>query len=34
MITMHVILVEKPERKKPLGRLRHRGEDNIKMCPK
>jgi len=23
------ILVEKPERKRPLGRLRHRWEDNI-----
>jgi len=25
------ILVEKPERKRPLGRTRHRREDNIKM---
>jgi hypothetical protein len=25
------ILVQKPEGKKPLGRLRHRCEDNIKM---
>ena len=25
------ILVEKPERKRPLGRLRRRWEDNIKM---
>jgi hypothetical protein len=25
------ILVEKPEKKKPLGRLKHRWEDNIKM---
>jgi len=25
------ILVGKPERKRPLGRLRHRWEDNIKM---
>jgi hypothetical protein len=34
MINMHVILVGKPERKKPLGRLGHRGEDNIKMYSK
>jgi len=25
------ILVGKPEKKKPLGRLKHRWEDNIKM---
>jgi hypothetical protein len=25
------ILVEKPEGRRPLGRLRHRWEDNIKM---
>jgi hypothetical protein len=25
------VLVRKPERKRPLGRLRHRWEDNIKM---
>jgi hypothetical protein len=25
------VLVEKPEEKKPLGRPRRRGEDNIKM---
>jgi hypothetical protein len=25
------VLVEKPERKRPLGRLRLRWEDNIKM---
>jgi hypothetical protein len=25
------VLVEKPEGKRPLGRLRHRWEDNIKM---
>ena len=25
------VLVEKPERKRPLGRSRHRWEDNIKM---
>jgi hypothetical protein len=28
------ILVWKPEGKRPLGRLRHRWEDNIKMEPK
>ena len=28
------ILVWKPERKRPLGRLRRRWEDNIKMEPK
>ena len=28
---MHRILVEKPEGKRPFGRLRHRWEDNIKM---
>ena len=26
------VLVEKPEGKSPLGRSRHRWEDNIKMC--
>jgi hypothetical protein len=26
------ILVGKPERKRPLGRSRHRWVDNIKMC--
>jgi len=28
---VHRILVGKPERKRPLGRPRHRWEDNIKM---
>jgi hypothetical protein len=28
---MYRVLVEKPDRKKPLGRPRHRWEDNIKM---
>ena len=28
---MHSVLVGKPEGKKPLGRPRHRCEDNIKM---
>jgi hypothetical protein len=28
---VHRVLVEKPEGKKPLGRPRHRWEDNIKM---
>jgi len=28
---VHRILVEKPEGKRPFGRLRHRWEDNIKM---
>ena len=28
---VHIILVMKPEGKKPLGRRRHRWEDNIKM---
>ena len=28
---MHRVLVRKPERKRPLGRPRHRREDNIKM---
>ena len=28
---MHRVLVEKPERKRPLGRPRSRWEDNIKM---
>ena len=28
---MHRVLVGKPEGKRPLGRLRSRGEDNIKM---
>jgi hypothetical protein len=27
----HSVLVGKPEGKRPLGRLRHRWEDNIKM---
>jgi hypothetical protein len=28
---VHQVLVEKPEGKQPLGRLRYRLEDNIKM---
>jgi hypothetical protein len=28
---MYRVLVGKPEEKRPLGRPRHRGEDNIKM---
>jgi len=28
---LHMVLVGKPERKKPLGRPRRRWEDNIKM---
>jgi hypothetical protein len=28
---VHRVLVGKPEGKRPLGRPRHRGEDNIKM---
>jgi hypothetical protein len=28
---MHMVLVGKPERKRPLGRPRRRWEDNIKM---
>jgi hypothetical protein len=28
---VHRVLVGKPEEKRPLGRPRHRGEDNIKM---
>jgi hypothetical protein len=28
------ILVCKPERKRPLGRLRHKWEDNIRMNPR
>ena len=28
---VHKVLVGKPERKKPLGRPRHRWEDNIKL---
>ena len=28
---VHKVLVGKPEGKRPLGRLRHRWEDNIKM---
>jgi hypothetical protein len=28
---LYRVLVEKPEGKKPLGRPRHRWEDNIKM---
>jgi hypothetical protein len=28
---MHKVLVGKPERKRSLGRTRHRWEDNIKM---
>ena len=28
---VHKVLVEKPERKRPLGRPRRRWEDNIKM---
>ena len=28
---VHRVLVEKPEEKSPLGRLRRRWEDNIKM---
>jgi hypothetical protein len=28
---VHRVLVEKPERKRPLGRPKHRWEDNIKM---
>ena len=28
---VHKVLVEKPEGKRPLGRLRHRWEGNIKM---
>jgi hypothetical protein len=31
VINVHRVLVEKPERKRPLGRPRHRWEDNIKM---
>jgi hypothetical protein len=31
MITAYRVLVRKPEWKRPLGRLRHRWEDNIKM---
>jgi hypothetical protein len=27
----HMVLVEKPERKRPLGRPRRRWDDNIKM---
>jgi len=30
-IGAHRVLVGKPERRKPLGRPRHRWEDNIKM---
>jgi hypothetical protein len=30
-IGVHRVLVRKPEGKRPLGRLRHRWEDNIKM---
>jgi len=29
---VHSFLVGKPERKRPLGRLRRRWEDNIKMA--
>ena len=28
---VHMVLVGKPEGRKPLGRPRHRWEDNIKM---
>jgi hypothetical protein len=28
---VYMVLVEKPKRKRPLGRPRHRWEDNIKM---
>jgi hypothetical protein len=28
---LYRVLVEKPKRKRPFGRLRHRWEDNIKM---
>ena len=28
---VHKVLVRKPDRKRPLGRLRRRWEDNIKM---
>jgi hypothetical protein len=31
MTNAHAILVGRPEGKKPLGRPRHRWEDNIKM---
>ena len=30
---VHKVLVGKPEGKRPLGRPRHRWEDNIKMDP-
>ena len=30
-IEMHRVLVGKPESKRPLGRPRHRWEDNIRM---
>jgi len=29
--SVHRVLVEKPDGKRPLGRPRHRWEDNIKM---
>jgi len=31
MRNVHNILVRKPEGKRPLGRTRHRWEDNIRM---
>jgi hypothetical protein len=31
MTGVYRVLVEKPEEKRPLGRHRHRWEDNIKM---
>jgi hypothetical protein len=31
--SVYMVLVEKPEEKRPLGRLRRRWEDNIKMDP-
>jgi hypothetical protein len=30
----YMIFVGKPEGKRPLGRPRHRWEENIKMCPR
>jgi hypothetical protein len=32
LILVIMVLVGKPERKRPLGRPRHRWEDNIKMA--
>jgi hypothetical protein len=31
-IGLYRVLVGKPEGKRPLGRTRHRWEDNIKIC--